>query len=99
MSISHIINLKCSRCKKEHDHKELNTVCKKCEGTLFARYDIEYTKNNLKKKDLLKRERNMWRYKELLPVINTSWEFEFFTLKTSLLKIKPTSIPLSSGDS
>ena len=70
MNTSHIVNLECSRCKRKHEHKELNTVCKTCEGTLFARYDLEYTKNNLRKEDLLKREANMWRYKELLPVLN-----------------------------
>ena len=94
MGISHIINLECSRCKKEHDHKELNTVCKKCEGTLFARYDIEYAKNNLEKKDLLKRDKNMWRYKELLPVINKNNIISLSEGYTPIIDLKKIGVEL-----
>ncbi|MHB1909573.1 MAG: threonine synthase [Nitrososphaerales archaeon] len=66
LQISLIETLECSRCKKKFDHHLLNTVCDVCSGALFARYDL--SRNKLTKRDLLEREKTIWRYFELLPL-------------------------------
>ncbi len=71
-SESLIVNLTCSRCGKSYDADRKQTVCTSCQGTLFARYDLERAKSIVSKEDFLRRETTMWRYREFLPVIRTS---------------------------
>ncbi|MDB5288114.1 MAG: threonine synthase [Mucilaginibacter sp.] len=64
-----LINLKCPECGAEYDAAVSNTVCLNdaCKSTLFANYDFT---QYLDKSILKDRPANMWRYHELLPVIN-----------------------------
>jgi threonine synthase len=64
-----LINLKCPECGAEYDAAVSNTVCLNdaCKSTLFANYDLT---QYLDKSILKDRPANMWRYHELLPVIN-----------------------------
>ncbi|MES2267693.1 MAG: threonine synthase [Bacteroidota bacterium] len=67
---SRLINLKCPACGKLYDASQPNTFCiaDGCNSTLFARYDLSQP---LDKAVLNDRPASMWRYRELLPVINT----------------------------
>ncbi|WPU91438.1 threonine synthase [Mucilaginibacter sabulilitoris] len=64
-----IINLKCPECGTLHNAGVINTVCinENCRSTLFTQYDLT---TGLNKSVLKDRPATMWRYKELLPVIN-----------------------------
>lgn len=66
---SRLINLKCPACGTEYDASKINTFCTVdgCNTTLFAQYDLSQP---LDKAILKERHANMWRYRELLPVIN-----------------------------
>jgi threonine synthase len=61
--------LKCPECGAVHNASVINTVCGNiaCRSTLFAQYDLS---TGLNKKMLLGRSVTMWRYRELLPVID-----------------------------
>ncbi|HEY8783100.1 MAG TPA: threonine synthase [Mucilaginibacter sp.] len=61
--------LACPECGAIHNASVINTVCsnEKCRSALFARYSLS---SGLNKKILLARSASMWRYKELLPVID-----------------------------
>ena len=63
-------HLECPECGTLHDASVINTVCinPDCKSTLFARYDLN---KGLDKAILTGRPANMWRYREMLPVINT----------------------------
>ncbi|RFZ92565.1 threonine synthase [Mucilaginibacter conchicola] len=64
-----LTDLQCPQCGATYNAAQLNTVCKKqdCQSTLFARYDTSISLS----KDVLKdRPANMWRYREMLPVID-----------------------------
>ncbi|QXV66203.1 threonine synthase [Mucilaginibacter sp. 21P] len=66
-----LINLECPACGATYEATELNTVCKvaECQSTLFPRYDTAKTFD----KGLLKgRPANMWRYWEMLPVLDAN---------------------------
>jgi threonine synthase len=69
---SFLVNLYCSRCGKSFEADKVQTICTSCQGTLFARYDLEKAKSIVSKEDLNRREATMWRYQELLPVIQAS---------------------------
>jgi threonine synthase len=62
-------HLKCPECGTEYNASIINTVCTNpdCRSTLYACYDLH---NGLSKDILIGRPANMWRYKELLPVID-----------------------------
>lgn len=62
-------HLECPECGTLYDVSVVNTVCNNpdCRSTLFARYDLS---KGLSKAILTGRPANMWRYRELLPLIN-----------------------------
>jgi len=61
--------LKCPACGTLHNAAVINTVCinDACRSTLFAQYNLH---SGLSKQILKGREATMWRYRELLPVID-----------------------------
>jgi threonine synthase len=64
-----LTNLSCSRCGKSYDADKIQTICTSCQGTLFARYDLEKARSTIPKVEFQKRVTSMWRYQELLPLI------------------------------
>jgi len=69
MSNSYVVNLRCAdkTCGTEYK-KEANYVCEDCFGPLEVNYDYQEIKKNLTIEKILSREKNLWRYKELLPL-------------------------------
>ena len=69
MSVRYTINLSCASkdCNREFEKKDLY-VCDYCFGPLEAKYDYEKIKDDLSIDKIVSREKNMWRYKELLPL-------------------------------
>ena len=67
---SYVIDLDCTYpgCDEKYSIDEINKLCIKCGRVLYARYDIEAVKKNMSKDDLIKRDPNMWRYFEMMPV-------------------------------
>jgi len=70
----HITYLECSRCNTRHDPSTLQTVCTKCAGTLYVRYDLSSAKG-IATRDAIgtaKQDRSwsgMWRYRSVLPSV------------------------------
>ncbi|MET3977921.1 threonine synthase [Mucilaginibacter sp. UYP25] len=66
---SRLTNLKCPACGAMYDASQQNTFCVNdgCNSTLFAQYDLNQP---LDKAILKNRPASMWRYRELLPVID-----------------------------
>ena len=67
-------NVKCARCVKcgkEYEATPNLTSCE-CSGILDIIYDYDYIKANLTKEKLKSRPNTMWRYRELLPVEETT---------------------------
>ena len=67
--MSFFTHLECSSCGESHETNKVQTVCTKCGKPLFARYDLEKIRNTLSRRELVAREANMWRYWELLPIL------------------------------
>ena len=63
-------HLQCSFCQREFESTRLWNLCPDCHKPLLARYDWEALKEQLHKTDLASRPANIWRYRELLPVVN-----------------------------
>ena len=69
---SFLTHLECTYCGEIFSSKEPHRLCDDCGKVLFPRYDISSARKSLKKKDLLYRSSNMWRYFEMMPIINES---------------------------
>jgi threonine synthase len=67
-SESLLIGLRCPECGTTYDASQIQTVCNNgsCTSSLFAEYDLD---THLSKDVLIGRPANMWRYRELMPVI------------------------------
>jgi threonine synthase len=60
--------LECPECGKHFIADQIQTFCQECQSPLFARYDLERLRKELRLADVSRRVRGMWRWAELLPV-------------------------------
>jgi threonine synthase len=65
--MGYVRGLKCRECGREYPVDPIY-VCEFCFGPLEVVYDYKKIKKVLKRKTIEKREKNLWRYKELLPI-------------------------------
>lgn len=65
--MSYVKGLKCRECGREYPVSAI-FVCEYCFGSLEIAYDYEKIKKVLTRKEIESRPKNMWRYKELLPL-------------------------------
>jgi threonine synthase len=63
----YIKGLKCRECGREYP-KEALFVCEYCFGSLEVVYDYEKVKEHLTREAINSRGKNLWRYRELLPI-------------------------------
>ncbi len=68
---SFLTHLICCKCEKVFDHREIQTFCTACNKPLLAIYDLDQAKRKLSKDTLRSRAPNLWRYLELLPVLES----------------------------
>jgi threonine synthase len=64
---SFVSHLECSQTQERFTHDRLHGLSNTGQP-LFVRYDLDAVRGAVSKKDLLKREPNLWRYTELLPM-------------------------------
>ncbi len=69
-SKSFITHLECSSCHAQLDHRQVHNVCPQCGKALLARYDLKAARERLSPDIFNKREATLWRYRELLPVLD-----------------------------
>lgn len=67
MSFSYISHLACSKCEKTYDEQAVNQLCS-CGAPLTVHYDLPAIKEGVNKEDIAKRQADLWRYHEFLPV-------------------------------
>lgn len=65
--MSYVKGLKCRECQRTYP-KEPLYVCEYCFGPLEVDYDYEKIKKKLTKAAIESRPKNLWRYRELMPI-------------------------------
>jgi len=65
--MGHIKGLKCRECGREYPVEPIY-VCEFCFGPLEVAYDYKSIAKAISRKKIEKREQNLWRYRELLPI-------------------------------
>ena len=67
---SFLTNLECTYCSIELSADEPRRTCPDCGKVLYPRYDLQSASAALKREDLKERPPNMWRYFEVMPVLD-----------------------------
>jgi len=65
MNVTH---LECGACRLRHEARRLHNLCTQCGKPLLVRYDLEGASKSLTKENLVSRQPDLWRYREVLPV-------------------------------
>ena len=65
--MGHVIGLRCRECGREQA-KEAVAACGECWGALLPVYDLAGVRRTLTREAIASRPRDLWRYRELLPV-------------------------------
>ena len=60
--------VECSACGREHEWSRLQNLCRSCNKPLLAIIDLAAASRTLKRETLSKREKSLWRYREVLPL-------------------------------
>jgi threonine synthase len=67
--MNHVTHLQCSSCKKEFPPHKVYNLCPECKLPLLVRYDLASAQREITKEKLPARSKTMWRYREIMPVI------------------------------
>jgi threonine synthase len=68
--ISLISDLECSGCGQRFSVDKVQTYCPDCQSPLMARYDLDAARKHMDRDAIRFRNRGMWRWHELLPVLD-----------------------------
>ena len=67
--MSFVTGLQCRECGQKYPQEPLH-VCETCFGPLEIQYDYAAIRKTISRDTIASRERNLWRYRELLPIEN-----------------------------
>jgi threonine synthase len=70
MKYSFLSHLECSKCGRTYSPAETQTFCQDCTATLLPRYDLESVRQHVDRDQISHRPKGMWRWHELLPVVD-----------------------------
>jgi len=66
---SYFSHLECPVCGQQYSGREPTNFCD-CGRPLLARYDLAAVRRYVRRSDMAQRPHNLWRYRELLPVLD-----------------------------
>ena len=67
---SYLTHLECTSCGATHSADQLVRLCTKCDKVLYARYDLDAARRETDRDSLEGRRSDMWRYFEMMPVLD-----------------------------
>jgi threonine synthase len=69
--ISYLVNLQCSDCGGIYSAEKIHTFCPDCQSPLLVNYDLNAARQHVDRDEIHQRLKGMWRWHELLPVVET----------------------------
>ena len=81
-------HLECSSCCEIYPYAVPQNICHSCGKPLFVRYALDQLTDTWKPKHLQSRPNSLWRYRELLPVINDQYTVSLGETMTPLIHAK-----------
>lgn len=86
--VNYLTHLECSRCAQTYDPGRPQNLCESCGKPLFARYDLEKVAHAWNKSTLMERTASLWRYAELLPVIDPIHKVSLGEVMTPIVRTR-----------
>ena len=80
--------LSCPECGGKFDPHQAQTYCHECNSPIFAYYDLEKIKKTVTPQQISNRPRGLWRWSELLPVIDPMYQLTLGEGDTPLLLVE-----------
>ncbi len=77
----------CPVCRRGFDPACVQTFCVDCRSPLVTEYDLAGLRSKLNREEIRRRPRGIWRWNELLPVINARYRVSLGEGDTPLLKV------------
>jgi threonine synthase len=65
-----LFELECSGCGEKFSATKIHTFCPDCQSPLLARYDLDAARKHVDRDEIRLRQGGMWRWHELLPVLD-----------------------------
>src|SRR5919109_1867230 len=93
---SYFSHLECPVCGQRHSGREPTNVCA-CGRPLLARYDLAAIRRYVRRSDWTQRPPNLWRYRELLPVLDAANVITLGEGGTPLLPLRRLGAQLGLG--
>lgn len=92
-------HLECANCGKVHEANRIQFLCTDCGKPLLVRYDLDKASRTMTKESLRTRVASLWRYREVLPVVDDSNIVTFGEGFTELLRVDrlAATLPLKLG--
>ena len=84
--MSYFTHLECSHCTQTYDPNVPQNLCTECGKPLFSRYALDEIADTWDKSSLSGRDASMWRYAELLPVMD---QHHIVSLNESMTPLLP----------
>jgi len=88
--VSFISSLKCSGCGRDYSYTELHTFCPFCQSPLLSEYDLEKVRQHIDRNEISHRNKGMWRWAEVLPVLQPENRITLGEGDTPLLPLSQT---------
>ena len=85
---SFLSHLECNFCHRHFDPHQIQTTCLDCNQPLVACYDFTAIKQQVDRDQLIKRHKGMWRWHELLPVLDAGYILTLGEGDTPLLHLE-----------
>ncbi|MGD8814384.1 MAG: threonine synthase [Anaerolineales bacterium] len=85
--MSELLGLICPQCRNRFDASQIQSVCSNCDSPLLASYDTTKLAHRLDRDTLCERPAGIWRWAELLPVLDPTFRINLGEGDTPLLAI------------
>jgi threonine synthase len=66
----YVTHLECAKCATVYEPNRIYNLCAQCGKPLLVRYELNRAAETFRRDDLKNRVPSMWRYREVLPVVN-----------------------------
>jgi threonine synthase len=95
---SYLTHLECTYCHKTYSSGELHRTCDDCGKVLYPRYDLEAAKSGFDRNVLRDRPANMWRYFEMMPILDEANVITLGEGYTPIFKVERLGKDLGCSD-
>ena len=83
-----VTHLECAQCGQRYDASTIQNLCATCQRPLWVRYDLEALREKFDRRVLFGRPPTLWRYLELLPMVDPANIVSLTETITPILELK-----------